>query len=920
MYFTRKMKYIFIFLLLAINLPAQTTDWVKSFGGSASDKGISIGTDSLGFIYISGYYNNEATFGGITLTNDPLSTGGNNKENFVAKLDSTGDVIWAIPGGNQEYGCCDDRALGMHVTPGGDVFLTGTFWSSYYLGVRGAAGTINVPGAQRNNHDNSLLGKIDTDGNPVWVIGFGSDNTSGGCPYPIYDADDHSYDVKVDADGFIYVAGFFSGFSADFDGLTIQNPDWDIDCQPAGYIGKLDPDGNWLWVDTYDGIKDQRGSRDNRLAIDQSSNIYVVGGFENTGTYGPFTITSNGEWDAFVFKMDTDGNWLWAEGIGSNKTDRANSIAVDVCDDVYICGEYRNPMVFPGANASNGSDTLSHKQKRDIFVAKMNNQGEWKWAKRARGPGTDKPYQMSVDANKQVFLGGTTKDTLVFSSSLSVAPQIAGDTTASSWVAQLDGSTSTGDWVWAKLAGADTDDDDRTGDICADGFGNVYAVGFYEDAANFDGIVLNSLGRKDIFVWKMSMTTMPPFTYNNSFDTIISPDSMVFNPADTGIFTTSSLIIDGCDTTFVDSVVYQRLGVQINYNINNVGSAVVTINGTVQAMPYSMNYWAGETVTVSAAMQPNWLFNQWTSYSNTLLPNINTTNISFVANASDSCVLMTYPQPPLKAFISGNDSICSNDAAQAQVLVSFSGATEPYTFVYSINGVNQASITTTLNPHVINTSQAGTYLLSSFSDANEIGYMSGSGLVTVKESPEAIFTTVTDTLSLLYPVVQLNDVSTGSVQMWEWNFGDNTTNSYEQNASHSYADSIGIYEISLIVTDGLGCSDTTSKQIWVSDEYWMYIPNAFTPDRDGVNDLFCLQYNGVRIETFTFNIYDRFSNLVYVTDNIEEIECFLNSNGWDGTHYETGNDLPMGQYVYEMYFQDYEGWKHQTQGYLLIVR
>ena len=577
-------------------------------------------------------------------------------------------------------------------------------------------------------------------------------------------------------------------------------------------------------------------------------------------------------------------------------------------------------MVFPGANASNGSDTLSHKQKRDIFVAKMNNQGEWKWAKRARGPGTDKPYQMFVDANKQVFLGGTTKDTLVFSSSLSVAPQIAGDTTASSWVAQLDGSTSTGDWVWAKLAGADTDDDDRTGDICADGFGNVYAVGFYEDAANFDGIVLNSLGRKDIFVWKMSMTTMPPFTYNNSFDTIISPDSMVFNPADTGLFTTSSLIIDGCDTTFVDSVVYQRLGVQINYNINNVGSAVVTINGTVQAMPNSMNYWAGETVTVSAAMQPNWLFNQWTSYSNTLLPNINTTNISFVANASDSCVLMTYPQPPLKAFISGNDSICSNDAAQAQILVSFSGATEPYTFVYSINGVNQASITTTLNPHVINTSQAGTYLLSSFSDANEIGYVSGSGLVTVKESPEAIFTTVTDTLSLLYPVVQLNDVSVGSVQMWEWNFGDNTTNSYEQNASHSYADSIGIYEISLIVTDGLGCSDTTSKQIWVSDEYWMYIPNAFTPDRDGVNDLFCLQYNGVRIETFTFNIYDRFSNLVYVTDNIEELECFLNSNGWDGTHYETGNDLPMGQYVYEMYFQDYEGWKHQTQGYLLIVR
>ena len=71
------------------------------------------------------------------------------------------------------------------------------------------------------------------------------------------------------------------------------------------------------------------------------------------------------------------------EGIGSNKTDRANSVAVDVCNDIYITGEYRNPMIFPEVNASNGTDTLSHKQKRDVFVAKMNNQGEWKWAKRS---------------------------------------------------------------------------------------------------------------------------------------------------------------------------------------------------------------------------------------------------------------------------------------------------------------------------------------------------------------------------------------------------------------------------------------------------------------------------------------------------------------------------------------------------------
>jgi hypothetical protein len=212
-------------------------------------------------------------------------------------------------------------------------------------------------------------------------------------------------------------------------------------------------------------------------------------------------------------------------------------------------------MVFPGANASNGTDTLSHKQKRDVFVAKINANGDWQWAKRARSSGTDKPYQMSVDANKQVFVGGTMKGEATFNTGLVVPPQIPGDTSASAWVAQLDGSSNTGDWVWAKMAGTDTDDDDRTNDICPDGFGNVYAIGFFEDLANFDGTILDATGRrKDIFVWKMSMTP-GSFTVNNVYDTIFV-DSTVYNPMDSGISIISSFYINGviniidCETTW----------------------------------------------------------------------------------------------------------------------------------------------------------------------------------------------------------------------------------------------------------------------------------------------------------------------------------------------------------------------------------
>ena len=912
------MKKILSFLLLPSLLFCQTTDWVKSFGGTESDKGISIGTDSSGNVYISGYYNTSADFDQITLTNNNAS--GTNKENFVAKLDSNGNVLWAIPGGNQSSGCCDDRALGMHVTPGGDVFITGTFWSSYYLGVRGAPGTIDVPGSQRNAHDNSLLAKIDTDGNPQWVIGFGGDNTSGGCSWPIYDADDHSYDVKVDSDGFIYVTGFFSGYDADFDGFTITNPEWGNDCQPMGYIGKLDSNGTWLWVDKFDGIKDQRGSRDNRLAIDQFSNIYVVGGFQDRGpnqvaNFGPFSLNSNGEWDAFIFKMDKEGNWLWAEGIGSNKTDRANSIAIDICDDIYITGEYRNPMVFTGANASNGSDTLSHKQKRDVFIAKMNNQGQWKWAKRARSSATDKPYQMSVDRNKQVFLCGTSGDSLKFNDNLTVTSQIPGDTTMSAWVAQLDGSTNTGDWVWAKLAGSDTDDD-RTNDICPDGFGNVYAVGFFEDLADFDGNILDASSRKkDIFVWKMSMTP-GNFTYNNTFDTVYYSE-VVYNPLDTGIFIQSSYVVDGCDTLFVDSIIERKLGVKIIFDINNVGSATLSVDGQVQVLPVEIEYISGNIVNISAQIDPNWLFDNWHTNSNVIASNTPTT--TFIALTNDSCVLKTKVKPPLTSFISGNDTICSNTNDNAEIKIYFDAGVPPYTFTYSINGINQNSVTTIDNPYTIFTNQQGNYLLTSFNDLNESGSMSGSAFVTVADPPRANFLTSEDTISTLYTTVRFEDNSIGNIQSWNWDFGDkNYSNSV--NPVHTYTDSAGIVQVKLIVIDNNGCSDTTFKQIWIEDEFWIYLPNSFTPDNNGINDYFCLSYKGIIKETFIFNIFNRGSDLVYSTNNIDDLKCMSSGNGWDGLHYKTGNKLPLGVYVFEIYFQDFEGWKHRKTGTISLIR
>jgi len=169
-------------------------------------------------------------------------------------------------------------------------------------------------------------------------------------------------------------------------------------------------------------------------------------------------------------------------------------------------------------------------------------------------------------------------------------------------------------------------------------------------------------------------------------------------------------------------------------------------------------------------------------------------------------------------FIAGNDTICDNDGDSAQVQVYFSGGISPYTFVYAINGMNQPSIITTLNPHIIQTNQSGVYTLVSFSDANGSGTISGSALVTVLLSPIASFSaSPSDTLSVIFPTTQFIDQSVYNIVSWDWDFGDGGGSSM-QDPYYTYDNINNIYTIELIVTDINGCVDTAFGNVWVTSQ------------------------------------------------------------------------------------------------------
>ena len=352
----------------------------------------------------------------------------------------------------------------------------------------------------------------------------------------------------------------------------------------------------------------------------------------------------------------------------------------------------------------------------------------------------------------------------------------------------------------------------------------------------------------------------------------------------------------------------------IVYDVYPVGTTTsININGNnVSVFPYSQTVFRDDLNTIIPNIDANYSFKSWHSIYNSLL-NGSAANNSFYGIYNDT---ITLKLSSTSAFISGNDTICKNSKDKADIYISFNGV-DPFTFTLEIDGVLQPSITTTINPYIINTKVEGSYTLASYNDANEFGSVDGQAIVNVLDPPIARFSALPDSMTIIYTSTQFVDKSQGNIVGWQWDFGDNSPTNFSKNPYHTYKDSVAVYQTSLIVNDDRGCLDTSFNSVQITDEYWVYIPTSFTPDKDGLNDRLCILYHGIRDLTFNFNVYDKFSNLVFSTNNINDLSC---QNGWDGTHHKTGNDLPMGTYICQIYYQDFDGWKHQEISELIIIR
>ncbi len=184
--------------------------------------------------------------------------------------------------------------------------------------------------------------------------------------------------------------------------------------------------------------------------------------------------------------------------------------------------------------------------------------------------------------------------------------------------------------------------------------------------------------------------------------------------------------------------------------------------------------------------------------------------------------------------------------------------------------------------------------------------------IEVFPQPHADFEPFPSVVSYEDPLVNFSNLSSGN-DFNEWNFGDmySANNiSYEINPSHYY-ELAGEYQVYLKVKNVYGCMDVIMKKIKVDPIYHIYIPDVFTPDGNGINDVFNVKGIGISEQGFKMLIFDRWGELVYQTDNLYK--------GWDGSVKNNNNKSKQDVYVYKIYTQDLKGNKYEYTGHVTCL-
>ncbi len=379
--------------------------WSKTFGNLMDDNCISFQLDNGGNIFLTGHFYQTVDFDpGSAVFNLTCNTTG--YAVFLLKLDANGNFVWAKKLVENEYG---NSGLAVNSLPTGDIVVAGRFKGSADFDP--GAGVFIM--STNPVIDEIFILKLNSSGNFLWAKQFGTSSGQG------------FYSMVSDDQANIYLTGTFYG-TCDFDpgagifNLSASNSDT--------YILKLSSSGNLVFAKQLSPAGDDRGWG---ITLDGAGSILVTGEFSGAGDFDPgagsFLLDAGLYSDGYVLKLNSLGNFMWAKQFGSlglpQSASRSFAIAVDNAGDVYTTGDFHGSVDF---DPSPGGYVLNTASLEASFISKLDGAGNFIFALPLLGSYFTQSAHIMVDAQRNITVTGRYIGTADFD------PTIAGTYSLSS--------------------------------------------------------------------------------------------------------------------------------------------------------------------------------------------------------------------------------------------------------------------------------------------------------------------------------------------------------------------------------------------------------------------------------------------------------------------------------------------------------
>ena len=472
-------------------------EWVKTYGGSNSDRIYSITSTADGGYIAGGYFESSVTIGGETYTSK------GNSDGIIIKYSSTGEEEWA-----KTYGGSNNDIINSVTSTADGGYIAGGYFESSSVTIGGETYT-------STGRVDGIIIKYSSTGEEEWAKTYGGSS------------EDIIYSVASTADGGYIAGGEFES------SITIGGKTYTSNGSDDGIIIKLkeenvpDPivkDAKTIGGSSADGIRSVASTADGG---------YIAGGdFNGSVTIGGETYTSRSD-DGIIIKYNSAGEEEWVKTYGGSSIDHISSVA-STADGGYIAGGY-----FYSSSVTIGGETYTSKGDYDGIIIKYSSTGEEEWVKTYGGRRDDRINSVASTAEGGYIAGG------YFYSSVT----IGGETYTSK--GNADGIiikySSTGEEEWAKTYGGN--DLDYISSVASTAEGGYIAGGYFYSSVTIGRETYTSNGREDGIIIKYSSTGEEEWvkTYGGS------NDDRIYSVASTaeggyiagGYFLSSSVTIGG---------------------------------------------------------------------------------------------------------------------------------------------------------------------------------------------------------------------------------------------------------------------------------------------------------------------------------------------------------------------------------------